>query len=272
MSFLFWEVVKPLLEILILWIVFYQILLFFEGTRAFQVFKGIIYLIVAFLIFQIFGLDTLSWLLTKFFAISIIALVIIFQQELRHGLARLGQQHLFNFGLEESEIVAIIDEITSAAYKLARQKVGCLMAVERDIKLKAYIESGLELDAKISSELIQSVFNPQSPVHDGGIITRGNRIVAASCLFPLSDNPNFSKIIGTRHRAALGITEQTDAVVIMVSEESAEISVAADGRFIPIVNRERLINILKDLLIPEKPKKQKPREEKVVSPEIGRPT
>jgi len=249
MNFVFWEIVKPLLEVIILWIMFYNILVFFEGTRAFQVFKGIIYLVIAFLVFQILGLDILNWLLTKFFAISIIALVIIFQQELRHGLARIGQRHLFNFGLEESEIIAIIEEVTSAAYKLARQKIGCLIAIEREIKLKTYIESGLAIDAQISSELIQSVFNPQSPIHDGGIITRGNRIVAASCLFPLSDNPNFSKIIGTRHRAALGITEQTDTVVIMVSEETGEISAACDGRFIPIVNRERLVNILKDLLI-----------------------
>jgi len=257
MSFVFWEIVKPLLEIVILWIVFYQILVFFEGTRAFQVFKGIIYLLVAFLLFQILGLDTLNWLLTKFFAISIIALIIIFQQELRHGLARLGQQHLFNFGLEESEILAIIEEITSACYKLSRQKIGCLIAIERETKLKPYIESGITLDAQISSELIQSIFIPQSPIHDGGIITRGNRVAAVSCLFPLSDNPNFSKIIGTRHRAALGITEQTDAAVIMVSEETSEISVACDGRFIPIVNRERLVNILKDLLIQEDKNKKK---------------
>jgi len=262
MTFVFWEIVKPLLEIIILWIMFYHILVFFEGTRAYQVFKGIIYLIVAFFLFQILGLDTLNWLLTKFFAISIIALVIIFQQELRHGLARLGQQHLFNFGLEETEIVAIIEEITSATYKLARQKIGCLIAIERETKLKTYIESGLAIDAHISSELIQSIFNPQSPVHDGGIITRGNRIVAASCLFPLSDNPNFSKIIGTRHRAALGITEQTDTIVIMVSEETGEISAASDGRFIPIVNRERLVNILKDLLILDTKDKKKKKQTK----------
>ena len=263
MSFLFWEIVKPILEILILWIVFYHILVFFEGTRAYQVFKGIVYLIVAFLLFQILGLDTLNWLLTKFFAISIITLVIIFQQELRHGLARLGQQHLFTFGLEESEIIAVIEEIASAAYKLSQQKIGCLMAMERETKLKAYIESGLAIDAQISSELIQSIFNPQSPIHDGGIILRGNRIVAASCLFPLSDNPNFSKIIGTRHRAALGITEQTDTIVVMVSEESAEISIACDGRFVPIVNRERLVNILKDMLIQEtkRKKKKQPKEQ-----------
>ena len=256
MTFIIWSAIKPVLEIIILWIVFYRILFFFEGTRAFHVLKGITYLLVAFLACQLLGLDTLSWLLTKFFAISIIALLIIFQQELRQGLARLGQQHLFNVSLEESEIFEIIEEITSAVYKLSRQQVGCLIAVERETKLKSYIESGLDMDAKISSELIQSIFNPQSPLHDGGIIVRGNRVAAASCLFPLSENPNFSKIIGTRHRAALGITEQTDTVVVMVSEQTSEISVAADGRFIPVVNRERLVSILRSLLVVEGKKKK----------------
>jgi len=252
--FFIWDIIKPSLEIIILWIVFYRILVFFEGTRAFQVLKGITYLLIAFLASQILGFDTLNWLLTKLFAISIIAMLIIFQQELRHGLARLGQQHLFSLGLEESEIVAVIEEITSAAYKLSRQKKGCLIAIERETKLKTYIESGVQIDSTITSELLQSLFATQSPLHDGGVITREDRIVAASCLFPLSDNPNFSKIIGTRHRAALGITEQTDAVVVMVSEETGEISLASDGRFIPIVNRERLINILKSLLVIKKGK------------------
>lgn len=256
MTFFIWDWLTPGLEILILWFVFYQILVFFEGTRAFQVLKGLAFLLVAFVLSSVFGFHTLNWLLTKFFAISIIALMIIFQQELRQGLAQLGQHHLFSIGLEASEMVAVIEELTSAAFKLSRQKTGCLIAIERETKLKTFIESGIQIDAKLSSELIQSIFNPQAPVHDGGVIIRGDRIIAASCLFPLSDNPNFSKIIGTRHRAALGITEQTDTIVIMVSEETGEISVASEGRFIPIVNRERLVNILKDILVVEK-KKQK---------------
>ncbi len=259
MTFFIWDIIKPAVEIVILWGVFYRILVFFEGTRAFQVLKGITYLFIAFLIFQVLGLDTLNWLLTKFFAISIIALMIIFQQELRQGLARLGQRHLFNIALEESEMVAIIEELTTAVYKLARQKIGALIAIERETKLRTYIESGVSIDSEISAELLQTIFTPLSPLHDGGIITRGDRIVAASCLFPLSDNPNFNKIIGTRHRAALGITEQTDTVVILVSEETGEISVASDGRFIPVVNRERLVNILKDLLVVEEKKKKEGR-------------
>ena len=255
MNFVFWEIIKPLLEILILWIVFYKILVFFEGTRAFQVLKGIIYLLVAFLLSMVLELDTLNWLLTKFFAISIIAILIIFQQELRQGLARLGQQHLFNVALEESEIVALIEQLASAVYKLANKKTGCLIAIERENKLKTYIESGIAIDSKVSEELIQSIFTAASPLHDGGVIINGERVAAASCLFPLSENPHFSKIIGTRHRAALGLSEQTDAIVIMVSEEKGEMSVAADGKFIPIVNRDRFASILKSFLIGQQKKK-----------------
>ena len=247
---------KPFIEILILWIIFYKILVFFQGTRALHVLKGISYFILVFFIAQFLRLEILSWLLERFFGISILALLILFQQELRQGLARLGQQNLFAMDLAEAEAVAVIEEIVSSAYRLASQQTGCLMAFERDVKLKTYIESGIPMDAKLSSELIQSIFNPQSPLHDGGVILRQDRIVAASCLFPLSENPNLNKIIGTRHRAALGITEQADSVVVMVSEETGEISVASDGKFIPVVNRERLVNILRSLLIVKNNKKK----------------
>ncbi|MBF0521793.1 MAG: TIGR00159 family protein [Candidatus Omnitrophica bacterium] len=256
MTLAMWGHIKPFLEIAILWFAYYRVLVFFEGTRAFQVFRGIAYLLLAFIIFQLLGFNTLNWLLTKFFALSIVVFMIVFQQEIRQGLAHLGRHHIFSFGLEESTMLEVIEELTSAAFKLSRKKVGCLMALERETKLKTYIESGVAIRAKVSSELIQSIFTPQSPLHDGGIILREDQIVAASCLFPLSDNPNFSKIIGTRHRAALGITEQTDTVVIIVSEETGEISVACDGRFIPIVNRERLVRILKDILMVESKEKK----------------
>ncbi len=257
MDFLYWKKIVPLLEISVLWVGFYHILVFFEGTRAFQVLKGLSYLLLAFIISQWLGFETLNWLLTNFFGISIIAFMIIFQQELRQGLARLGQQHLFSVSLEEADILAIIEEITAAVYRLAQGRTGCLMALEREVKLKTFIESGILIDAKVSSELIQSIFNHQSPIHDGGIIIRAERIVAASCLFPLSENPSFSRTLGTRHRAALGITEQTDCVTVIVSEETSEISVAANGRFIRVAHREELIQTLKDLLIPAKKNKEK---------------
>lgn len=256
MTFFIWTYLKPAIEITILWFVFYRILVFFEGTRAFQVLKGLTILLVFFLIAQILALDILNYLLTKFFALSIIGLMIIFQQELRQGLARLGQRHLFSFVLEESKVIEVIDELTAAVFKMSREKIGGLIAIERETKLSTYIESGVLIDSRLSAELIQSIFNPHSPIHDGGIIARGDRLIAAACLFPLSDNPNFNKILGTRHRAALGITEQTDSLVLVVSEETGEISVASDGRFIPVINKERLFNILKSILIPEKKKKK----------------
>ena len=143
----------------------------------------------------------------------------------------------------------IFEEIANAICKLSRQKNGCLIAIEREAKLKTYIESGVELDCIISSEMLLSIFSNQSPLHDGGIIIRGERIIAASCLFPLSENTSLSKVLGTRHRAALGLSEQTDTIVIVVSEETSEISVATDGRFIPIKDKEQLINTLKHLLM-----------------------
>ncbi|OGX09107.1 MAG: TIGR00159 family protein [Omnitrophica WOR_2 bacterium GWA2_47_8] len=252
----FWSNIKPILEITILWVVFYQILVFFEGTRAFQVLKGLTYLLIAFLICQILKLDTINWLLTKFFALSVIALLIIFQQELRHGLARLGQQHIFAIGLEESEMLAILEEISDSVFKIVKKKAGCLLAIEREAKLKTYIESGIPVDAKVSSEMIQSLFVTSSPLHDGGIIIKGDRIIAASCLFPLTDNPNFSKVLGTRHRAALGLSEQSDCIVIMASEQTGEVSVALEGRFITIVDESRLFNLLCDLLIAPSPKRK----------------
>lgn len=250
-----WLYFKPFIEIFILWIVFYRILLFFEGTRAFQVLKGISYLLIAFLLSQILGLNTINWLLTKLFGLSIIALLIIFQQELRQGLARLGQQHLFSLSMAESEIMLMIEKLSVTIFKLSRRKVGCLIAIEKEIKLRTYIESGVSVDSSISAELLQSIFMPKSPLHDGGVIISAGRVVAASCLFPLSENDNLSRILGTRHRAALGITEQTDAICLIVSEETGEISIAFDGRFIPVTHRERFTHILKDLLMKQEKKK-----------------
>ena len=254
-AMLAWISVKPVIEIIILWFVYYRILFFFQGTRAFQVLKGIAYLFAGFLLSMILELNTLNWLLTRFFAISIIAILIIFQQELRQGLARLGQQHLFNIALKESEIMAIIQQLASAIFKLANNKTGCLIAIEREVKLRTYVESGIVIDSNVTEEIIQSIFTPLSPLHDGGLVIEGGRIVAASCLFPLSENPSFSKIIGTRHRAALGISEETDAIAIMVSEENGEVSITADGKFISVADRERFINTLKGFLIVQNNKK-----------------
>ncbi|MEI8012101.1 MAG: diadenylate cyclase CdaA [Candidatus Omnitrophota bacterium] len=245
----FWSTVKPVFEILILWWIFYRILLFFQGTRAFQVLKGITYLAILFLVAQLLGFHALNWLLKQFFAIFILAMVILFQQELRQGLARLGRGRFFNLFVGESEVIAVIHELSDAVFKLSEKKTGAIIAIEREAKLTTYVESGVQIDAIVNAELIQSVFKHESPIHDGGVVVCGQRFAAAACLFPLTENQNLSKIIGTRHRAALGLTEHTDAVVLLVSEETGEISVACDGKFIPVTGIERLQAILKDLLI-----------------------
>jgi diadenylate cyclase len=251
------EIFKAVFEVLILWIVYYRVLLFFEGTRAFQVLKGITYLIIALVVSQILGFEVLNWLLRNFFSIWIIVIVVIFQHELRAGLARLGQQHLFSISLGEVEIQSLIDEISDTVYKLSKSKTGCLIAIERENKLNLYIDSGVSLDAKVNSSLLQSLFMVSSPLHDGGVVIRGERIASSSCLFPLSENPMVNKTVGTRHRAALGLSEQTDAVIILVSEQTGDVNLAFQGRFIPVQSQEHFGHLIKDLIVPPKVKRTK---------------
>lgn len=246
---------KALVEMAILWVVYYRILLFFEGTRAFQVLRGITYLIIALVVSQVLGFEVLNWLLRNFFSIWIIVIVVIFQHELRSGLARLGQQHLFTISLGASEIKALADEIFDTVSRLSQRKTGCLIAIEREMKLDMYVESGIVIDAKVSSALLQSIFMPTTPLHDGGVVIRGERIAASSCLFPLSDNPSVAKTVGTRHRAALGLSEHTDALIILVSEETGETSLAFEGRFIQVHSEEHFMKLINDILVPAKRKK-----------------
>ncbi len=221
---------KAIVEITILWIVFYQIMLFFKGTRAIQVLRGLIVLVFAFFIFQILRLETLDWLMTHFFAISVIGILVIFQPEIRQGLAKLGQQKIFKGGLYEEELKEIIAQIVSAVDILSRKKTGALIAIEKEDSLKEYIESGVKIDSRISAELIQTIFTPNSLLHDGGLIIQNTRIIAAGCLFPLTEKPNLDRILGTRHRAAIGLAEQTDAIVVVASEETGDISLCYNGK------------------------------------------
>ncbi len=251
-----WFILHSVVEILILWIVYYRILLFFEGTRAFQVLKGISYLTVALMLSHVLHFDVLNWLLGHFFSIWIIVIVVVFQHELRAGLARLGQQHLFSLTLGEMEIEKLIEEISDAIFKLSKKKTGCLIAIERQMKLNLYIDSGISLDAKISSAFLQSIFYTASPLHDGGVVIQGERVAASSCLFPLSENPTVNKTVGTRHRAALGLSEQSDALVILVSEQTGRVSIAFQGKFQPVAEKGEFDVLLKNILEPQKEHKK----------------
>jgi len=245
------SLVKMFVEIGILWFSFYVILIFAKGTRGVHVLKGIILMVLFFIITQKLGLDTISWIFTKIFAISVVAFLIIFQPELRRGLASIGQQGWSGIFFREAEV---INKVVKAIISLSRRKIGALMAIERDGILSHYVESGIDIDSKLSTELLMTIFMPNTPLHDGGLIISGDRIVGAGCLFPLTQNPNVSRTLGTRHRAGLGLSEETDAVVIIVSEETGGISVAADGRLMHDLDKKALEHILNDLCRPEKKK------------------
>ncbi len=239
---------KPAIEIAILWFVIYRIILFFEGSRAIHVMRGIIILIVAFFLFQKLNLEVLSWLLTKLFGISIITILIIFHPEIRQGLARLGQRHLFTARLKDKEIDYILAQVARAAEDLCKNKIGALIAIEKNDPLTAYIESGVIIDAQVSPDLIETIFTPNSLLHDGGLILQHGRIMAAGCLLPLTQNPDLSRIYGTRHRAALGLSEETDAVIVIVSEERHDMSLVYRSRLYRDLSADEIIAKAKQFL------------------------
>lgn len=232
---------KIALEILILWYVIYTVLLFIKGTRTEQLLKGLVIIGIIFVVTEQLRLAAINWVITRLFPISIIALVIIFQPELRRGLARLGQ-----FGRYQEDI-EVIEEIVRAAAALSNRKIGALIAIEREVGLKTYIESGITVDSKVAEDLIVSIFMPQAPMHDGAMIIQRDRITAAGCLLPLTQEMNISKALGTRHRAAVGLSEETDAVCIVVSEETGAMSISLGGKLAHNMDEENIRKRLKDI-------------------------
>lgn len=234
------------LEFLLIAAVIYKILYYLRGTRAVNVLAG---LIVAFLILSItaesFGLNVLRWLLDGFISLIAITIIVIFQPELRRAFAQLGSYTFF----QRSRKRETINEMVAAIETMASRKIGAILVVERRIGMRAIVEDAVKLDCKLNNLLIQSVFYPNSPLHDGAIIVRNDRIVAARAILPLSRNANLARTIGTRHRAALGITEETDAVVVVVSEETGDISVACRGAIMRGISVKTLENELNKLLV-----------------------
>ena len=247
--FLGWEVV---LEILILWGVYYLAYLLLKGTAAEQVMKGIIVISLVVLLTRGLNLVIINWMLTRLLAISVVAFLIIFQPEIRRGLARIGRFGVFS---EERET---LEEIAKACVVLSKKKIGALVAIEREIGLRRYVESGVSVDARVTSELINTIFSNNTPLHDGGVIVSQQRVEAAACLFPLTQNPDVPKTMGTRHRAALGLSEETDAVVVVVSEETGGISVSYGGRITTDIDSRNVVGILERAYMPKERKKSIP--------------
>lgn len=229
-------------DILLVAFVVYHLLLMIRDTRAMQMLQGFLVLLLFALIGVQFGLYTLNWLLTSLWAVWLIAFAIIFQPELRRILVQLGRRRLF-LGLFKEE-ARLYKEITEACRALARRRIGALIVLERDVPLKTFVDSGTALDAELSSELLVTLFITRTPLHDGAVVIREGRVAAAGCILPLTQDPNVSKQYGTRHRAAIGVTEETDAVAVVVSEENHSISLAVAGKITPAIDAQTLEEML----------------------------
>lgn len=236
---------KDVIDILVVAFLIYRILLLLQGTKALQMLAGLAVIILLYFFSEILELLTLNWILHTFMSSLLILIIIVFQDDIRKALAKIGTVPIVRI---QTEYSFGIEEVVKAVSKLAEKKVGALIVFEREISLKDYLEGAVLLDAKVSEELLISIFNPKSPLHDGAVIISGGKIVAAGVVLPLSTNPDIAKDLGTRHRAGIGITEVSDAVAIIVSEERGEISLAVGGKISRDITPATLRKMLSQLL------------------------
>jgi diadenylate cyclase len=241
---------KDLVDIALVAVVTYNLLLLIRGTRAVQVLGGILLLGGVYYVAGATGLAALEGLLEKLFIALPIAIVVLFQQEIRRALASFGRNPLLGLGAHE-EAATAINDIVLAASGLSSERIGALIVVQRLQGLRNYVESGIVLDARISYDLLVNIFNPETPLHDGAVIIQGDRVASAACFLPLTQTANLSKEFGTRHRAALGISEETDALAVVVSEETGKVSIALGGQLIRDLDAKNLRNTLYQYLIAE---------------------
>jgi diadenylate cyclase len=245
--------IKDLIDVGIVSFIIYKLFLLVRGTRAVQLLKGIFVLAAAWAISTWFNLYTLKWLMNQMFTFGIITVVLIlFQPEVRRALEQLGRGKLFGRSNgADRDINDRISQVIKAVNYLSERKIGALIVFERETGLNEYIESGIRMESNISSELMINLFIPNTPLHDGAVIIRGSQIMAAACYLPLSENPFISKELGTRHRAAIGISEVCDAISVVVSEETGKVSLALGGMVVRDIKQESLISKLFDELSPK---------------------
>lgn len=260
---------RDVIDIVCVSLVIYIIFRSVQDTRAIQLLKGILFFGVAYLIVNELGLKTMSWLMNITASIGMFAVVVVFQPELRRGLEHLGRLKIpfisasFRSTTErEQEYAESIEAIVSASGELSKTKTGALMVVEHEIRLADIARTGTYIDARITPELLENIFFKNSPLHDGAVIIRGNRIYAAGCYLPLSTNMSIGRELGTRHRSALGMSENSDALIVVVSEETGDITLANEGQLYRKLSPIQLKNLLEDKLLPEKDLPDKKGKEK----------
>ncbi len=244
-----WDVI----DILVVSVLIYEGLKLIRGTRAAQMALGSAVVLLLFYASQRFPLQTVNWVIRNLFVYVGFAAIVLFQSDIRRALSHLGRAPFFRYLAGTKESDETLEEVLTAAGLLAKGRVGALIVLEREIGLRNYVESGIPLDAAVSYDLLTTVFHPGAPMHDGAVIIQENRVAAAACFLPLTVSPTFDRELGTRHRAAIGVTEESDAVAVVVSEERGEVSLAVDGRIERGLTPERLRARLHELVLYRKP-------------------
>ena len=242
------------LDIAIVSYIVYKMIGFIRETRAMQLIRGLVIIIVAFFVSHIFNLYLLNWLLKSLFTMGLFAVVVLFQPELRRALEQVGRKNLMNTNsfrnIDKNKAVETVDSLVSAIDDFSATRTGALIAIERETMLNDIIETGVVVDAEISIRLLGNLFYEGSPLHDGGVIIRGARIHAASCVFPLTEKKNIGRNLGTRHRAGVGLSEVCDALIIIVSEETGVVSIAEDGKIRRFVDLKTIEKMLLNMYLP----------------------
>jgi diadenylate cyclase len=250
-DFTIWKYLSSIVDVLLVWYVIYKLIMVIRGTKAVQLLKGIFVILLVRIVSEFLGLKTLSWMMEQAITWGFLAIIIIFQPELRRALEQLGRGKFFSRSSnpDDEDPEKAVAAIIKATDYMAKRRIGALISIERETGMGDYIETGIHLDSKISSELLINIFIPNTPLHDGAVIIQKNNVAAAACYLPLSESPFISKELGTRHRAALGISEVTDSVTVVVSEETGNISLTKNGELHRDLKAEEFKELLANELI-----------------------
>lgn len=247
------NLLRYVIDILLVTYIIYKLLMLIRGTRAVQLLKGILVIVITWLLSSYFELTTLHFLMSQAVTFGVLALVIIFQPELRRALEQLGRGRFFSrsSSIDEEEVARrTVQEIVKSVTYMAKRRIGALIVIERETGLNDYVETGIQINGKVSAELLINIFIPNTPLHDGAVIIRKETILAAGCYLPLTENPFISKELGTRHRAAIGMSELSDGLSIIVSEETGQVSLAMNGEVRRNIQEEQLSEVLLETLHP----------------------
>ncbi|MBM7649511.1 diadenylate cyclase [Bacillus ectoiniformans] len=250
-NFTFLDYLSNVLDIVLVWFVVYKLLMVIRGTKAVQLLKGIFVIVMIRSVSGLLGLNTLSWIMEQALTWGFLAVIIIFQPEVRRALEQLGRGRIFsrNVMQEDEEQRRMIEALTKSVSYMAKRRIGALISIEKETGMNDYIETGIPMHSYISSELLINIFIPNTPLHDGAVVIQKNQIAAAACYLPLSESPFISKELGTRHRAALGVSEVTDSITIVVSEETGAVSVTKNGDLYRELSSEEFKKLLEHELL-----------------------